>query len=79
MPWRVRDGSAWSVKRPLEQDADSETQESHNSEHPRPASDAAVTSLPMFCRALPPLATTALQAAAPQHFPGIQTAFCTQA
>ena len=36
MPWRVRDhwGSAWSVKRPLEQDADSETQESHNSEHP---------------------------------------------
>ena len=36
MPWRVRDhwGSAWSVKRPLDQDADSETQESHNSEHP---------------------------------------------
>ena len=36
MPWRVRDhwGSAWSVKRPLEQDADSEAQESHNSEHP---------------------------------------------
>ena len=33
----------------------------------------------MVCRALPPLATTALQAAAPQHFPGIKTAFSTQA
>ena len=32
MPWRVRDhwGSAWSVKRPLDQDADSETQESRS-------------------------------------------------
>ena len=33
----------------------------------------------MVCRALPPLATTALQAAAPQHLPGTQTAFSTQA
>ena len=33
----------------------------------------------MVCRALPPVATTALQAAAPQHLPGTQTAFSTPA
>ena len=33
----------------------------------------------MVCRALPPVATTALQAAAPQHLPGTQTAFSSPA